>query len=780
MIVWILAGALIAGGYRLLWIGHTTDAAALLSIGYCIGVPAAILLRRSGGDAPKARVPQQDTTLSAPFISAAIVSAVVMILYLITLAPTTAMWDASEYMAAVGSFGLPHPPGNPLFIIVARAWSAIPLAPTLAMRVNLLAALASAATAGLWFLVAFDALRELESRRWARIAGACAASLLGATAFTVWNQSVVNEKVYTISVFQTVLSCWLALRWLRAPGHPRASGLLLLSVYLCGLGYAVHPAGFFALLPIGVAVVLAWMRAKRTDRVRQILRPVALSIPMLFLGLTPFAYEPIRSSHDPAMNMGEPTACAGVIRANCIFSAETLARLRSNVNREQFGKPSILDRQAPITAQVGMWWSYWRWQWFRDPRMEAPGLQTAVAVLALLLAGFGARAQWRADRQGFFVTAALVVTVTPVLIFYLNFKYGYAQVPQLGELVEREVRDRDYFFLWSFSALATWVGLGITESWRSLGARMGSAGLLRASPFLALALVPLAVNARPASRAGETFTREWARDVLTSAPPGAVLFTNGDNDTFPLWYAQQAEGYRRDVSVIVGTLLSTDWLPWQLARRIPEPYAAGADSAIWRGAPEAPRKPILNGTRAELDAIPFFTELRSAQEFQHGQIRAIVGPGTLTRDQVLLLRMIRDTFPNRPFVFTHPGFAASAGLGAHVVRTGLLWRLMPNAVQGAGADAKSPAGLAQTEFGPMDLAFSMRMWRDVYRGMAQLSREGDWVDEPSLSIPLQYMMLGNSLADALERQGAAADAASIRRDVEAIYRAARLDRLTAN
>jgi hypothetical protein len=777
VILWILAGALIAGGYGLLWIGHTTDAAALLSAGYCIGVPAAILWSGRDRSVTGKNARSAPSGSSIHWLAAGLVAVGVLVLYLFTLAPTTAMWDASEYMAAVGSFGLPHPPGNPLFILVARAFAAIPLAPTLAMRVNLLAALASAATAGLWFLVAWDALRPLESRRWARIAGATVAALLGATAFTVWNQSVVNEKVYTISLFQTVLSCWLALRWARTPANPRSSPLLLLAIYLCGLGYAVHPAGFFALIPIGVAIIAAWARTARADRVRAIVRPVALSVPLLFLGVTPFAYEPIRSSHDPAMNMGEPTACAGAIRADCIFSAETFARLKSNVNREQFGKPPLSDRQAPFSAQASMWWSYWQWQWFRDAHAQSPRAQAAVAILALILAGFGARAQWRADRTGFLVTGALVCTVTPVLIFYLNFKYGFSQAAALGDLVEREVRERDYFYLWSFSALATWVGLGLVDAWRWSAARLGQAGLLRAAPLLALAAVPLALNRAPASRAGETFTREWARDVLMSAPPGAVLITNGDNDTFPLWYAQQAEGFRRDVSVVVGTLLATDWLPWQLARRIPAAYAAEADSAIWRGARQPASRPVLIGTRAELDAIPYFTSLPTAQLFRHGAMEARVGPGTLTRDQVLLLRMIRDTFPDRPFVFTHPNLPFSVGLGGYVVRTGLLWRLMPAVVASTSGSAQPGAS---DELGAVDVEFSLRMWRDVYRGMAQLAREGDWVDEPSLVIPVQYVLLGNALIEALERRGAATDAQAVRRDVESIYKAARLERLTAN
>src|SRR6267142_3637569 len=85
---------------------------------------------------------------------AAIAAAVVFVLYLITLSPTTAMWDTSEYIAAAYTMGLPHPPGNPMFILIGRVFSLLPIAGSIAARINVLAAICSAIAAGMWFLVA--------------------------------------------------------------------------------------------------------------------------------------------------------------------------------------------------------------------------------------------------------------------------------------------------------------------------------------------------------------------------------------------------------------------------------------------------------------------------------------------------------------------------------------------------------------------------------------------------------------------------------------------------
>src|SRR3954466_2775499 len=85
--------------------------------------------------------------------AALFVSLAVLVLYVVTLSPSTAMWDTSEYIAAAYTLGLPHPPGNPLFVLIGRVFSVLPIAPNIAMRINLLAAICSAGSAAMWFLI---------------------------------------------------------------------------------------------------------------------------------------------------------------------------------------------------------------------------------------------------------------------------------------------------------------------------------------------------------------------------------------------------------------------------------------------------------------------------------------------------------------------------------------------------------------------------------------------------------------------------------------------------
>src|SRR5690606_2551506 len=453
--------------------------------------------------------------------AAAITAGAVLILYLITLAPSSAMWDASEYIAAAYIMGLPHPPGNPFFIIVGRFFSLLPIAESVAVRINILAALCSAVSAGMWFLITERVLSGWLAHRWQRILGGVLAAVIGASAFTVWSQSVVNEKVYTVSLVFFAVVAWLMVLWADDPDGRRADVILVLVAYLLGLGYSNHPAGFLA--APAVAVVVLVRRPRTVLRWRLLLAGAGVMV----LGLTPFVTQPIRSAYEPAINQGQPTTCRGEIGWDCTFNEESWEAFKYNFNREQYGKPSLTERQAPfLHGQVGMWWHYFKWQAFRDPYNNAPGLQTFLAVIFLGLGLIGGYVHWARDRRSFWFFGPLVFTVTLLLIYYMNFKYRASQWPGLGETEAREVRDRDYFYLWSYSTRSVWAALGMVWVWETIASFLGTervrvgrdsvelpsrANWLKTSPVLAIAFVPLFLNWSAASRAGETDTRDLDR-----------------------------------------------------------------------------------------------------------------------------------------------------------------------------------------------------------------------------------------------------------------------------
>src|SRR6184192_2018242 len=562
-----------------------------------------------------------------PYVAALVVALGALILYIVTLAPTTQFWDASEYITAVHAFGIPHPPGNPLFILLAHAWGLLPLGADYARRINLLAAATSAAAAGFWFLIAERWLRPIVSPTWPRRLSAAAGVMVSATTFTVWNQSVVNEKVYTVSVLTIALVLWLVIRWADQPADARRDRYLVLIVYLLALTATNHLMGVLA-APAVLAYVLA------TDP-RALTRPRFLVAAALVaaVGTSVDLFMPIRAHFDPYLNEGEPTSWAA---------------LHAVLTREQFGKPSIFDNPmyppgtdnpghtlALYGQQLLNYVQYFTWQFGHD---WLGGAQRALAVLFATLGLAGARRHWRADRRAALAMTTLVVTLTVALVFYLNFRWGYSQVFPSPRL-EHEVRERDYFFIASFAVWGIWAGMGLAAVMEWLAGSLPHQAVATrrwalCAPVLLVALVPLIGNRLTASRAGETMARDYARDVLQSVDPYALVVTAGDNDTLPLWYAQEVEGVRRDVSVLVLSLSNTDWYLRQLQRRPPETFAPARAPALYRDRtwprPTAPwmSRFYLDGPA---DTLPPYLELPQRVTGQLGPVAVTLDPNALGR-----------------------------------------------------------------------------------------------------------------------------------------------------
>src|SRR3989441_5649470 len=145
----------------------------------------AVKLPVTGGGAPPPPVGAEGRAPGAPpYLRAALVSLGALILYVVTLAPTTQFWDTSEYIAAAYVLGIPHPPGNPLFTILAHVWGLLPLAAGYAMRINLLAAVTSAVAAGGWVLVGERLLPARVPALWPRRLPAPAGAIPSATPLT--------------------------------------------------------------------------------------------------------------------------------------------------------------------------------------------------------------------------------------------------------------------------------------------------------------------------------------------------------------------------------------------------------------------------------------------------------------------------------------------------------------------------------------------------------------------------------------------------------------------
>lgn len=182
-------------------------------------------------------------------------------------------------------------------------------------------------------------------------------------------------------------------------------------------------------------------------------------------------------------------------------------------------------------------------------------------LLPIILGLIGLFLQYNRSRQDFLVTLLLFFFTGFAIVIYLN-QAGY------------QPRERDYAFAGACYAFAIWIGLGVSWVAEILEryAFKGKPGLADyAAAGLCLLAVPVLMGSQEwddHDRSKKTLPRDIGKDYLESCPPNALLFSFGDNDTYPLWYAQEVEGIRPDVRVMNYSLLGTDWYIDQLRYKV--------------------------------------------------------------------------------------------------------------------------------------------------------------------------------------------------------------------
>lgn len=722
-----------------------------------------------------------------PYLFAALAGLAVLAIYIATLAPTTAFWDTSEYIAAAYVLGIPHPPGNPLFVVLAHVWGALPLAASYAVRINLFAAVTSAASAALWFLVADRWMRNVVPVRWARLAAAFAGVLVGATAWTVWNQSTVNEKVYTVSMLSTALVMWLGVHWADDEQGEHRDRYLILIAYVLALSSTNHMMGVLAAPAVAIYVIATEPRLLLKPWVLLLGATLALAVsgkwtvlvdgepaeraavavllvlllaytvwrdpgefrrPTIYLAVGAvvvgislnYLFLPIRAHQYPPINEGEPTSWNALLEV---------------LNRAQYGKPPLTFRQTDLVSQMGNYLQYFGWQFARDWGAGAGRLAVA---LFTLIGAWGAIALWQRDKRAFWASFTLMTTVTVALVFYLNFKCGYSyDVDPSRCPVGREVRERDYFFVVSFAAFGLWIAVGFGDLVRTIAEAFRRNGpaprYAYGVPVLALGLVPLFANRITASRAHETLARDFARDLLESVEPYGVLITAGDNDTFPLWYAQEVEGIRRDVTLANLSLMNTRWHLQQLRRRETPEFDPGKAAPIWKDwKGTRPTTPALSLSEKDINEMPEAQLVRPNTGIKLGDVQIAFGQDSvLYLSDLMSIFLIRDNLGKRPIYFAwsdadYPD--RTLGLSSYMVTQGLVRKLNPTPLE------TKNGVVINRGLGYVDLPRTQDLLFKVYDyNAASRVRPRGWVDRPSQSILSLYSVVYGLVGPSLQASG---------------------------
>ncbi|MCP4580222.1 MAG: DUF2723 domain-containing protein [candidate division Zixibacteria bacterium] len=525
------------------------------------------------------------------------------IVYFLTKAPTLSFWDCGEFIACSKILGVSHPPGYPLYTLIGKFFILLPLPFNDAMKVNLVSVLSSAVAVyvAYWliirFVIGFD--KEI-SDIWQKLSlavGGFAGSLVVGFSSTFWDNAIEAE-CYGLAMMLMLILCYLVLMWANKIGKPGVGKLLIGIGYLAFLSIGIHMTTFL-IMPLIVAYMAIRDRKLLYDwkfwAIWFVLLMVVgqldiflygtaaifiISLVSLFsargpsymtkiifaisfaavIGYSTHIYLPIRAAQKPEINENNP---------------DNWTRFKSLLERKQYGQESMItrmfDRRGSWTNQFGNHAHMGFWGYFKKQYSE-----NWAAFLFFALGIWGIYEAFRRNTINGLWLLALFLASSVGLILYLNFSDGTQ-----GAILE--VRNRDYFFTPGFMFFGLLIGVGLTGLLHDLAGwikdRPERKYLVTAALIVAI-LFPihtLQAHHFEHDRSRNFIPWDYAHNILSSIDKDGIVFTNGDNDTFPLWYIQQVEEFRTDVRVVNLSLLNTPWYIHQLKEQMNVPITFSYD-----------------------------------------------------------------------------------------------------------------------------------------------------------------------------------------------------------
>ncbi|MFP4163382.1 MAG: protein O-mannosyl-transferase family [Chitinispirillaceae bacterium] len=511
-------------------------------------------------------------------------------------------------------------------------------------RMNILIVTISALTAMFIYLIAVRVITGMigtPDSNWKRLTvyiGGIVAGLFAVFGRTFWF-SAVEQSEANPSMLAVVIPTWLALVWAQSK-HPKRDILLIVLTYVSFLGIAIHMYSMIVLPPIFLFVMLKdkeklrdwrlWLTAGLVGSVILDMplfiwlgsATVLVTLAMTFIdtanakkwrfcfflalfaivGFSSHLYLPIRSNLEPAINQNHPA---------------TWEAFRDYLQRKQYGSESMFTRmlwrrgtfknQFGIEGHMG-YGGFHITQFFRFSDLDtqrslfADGFLTGWAKLlvyliptALMIFAWGFL--YKRNKKSAIYLISLFLLTSIGLVLYMNFADGtrperldYERWVQAGKpgpmpTVHREVRVRDYFFGAAFMYLGMWLGIAASALMYVLFTNKDKFLRTAVAPmavilFAVSPALPLTQNWAISSRKGDYMPYDYAHNLLMSVAKNGIIFTNGDNDTFPLWALQEAYGVRKDVRVVNLSLVNTPWYIKQLKNQEPKVPISYSESQI--------------------------------------------------------------------------------------------------------------------------------------------------------------------------------------------------------
>ncbi len=544
---------------------------------------------------------------------------VIFSIYLYTVTPTVPFWDCGEFISCSYSLGVPHPPGTPLMILVGNMIIRILFfVKEIALRVNLFSSISSALAGVFLFFILLKIFRRIpfyNDEKYNYIVSFFSI-IFASFSYSFW-QSSVEAEVYNPAVLMIILSIFFSLIWWEKLDENSDDRYIFLVIYISLLSIGIHMLSLLA-LPAALIffIVIAWKKyydlsislisfgilfvflylavtkenlvlliigiilsiiaviiidsftSERKVNYKKVFSYLGIYIILVLISISTYAVLIIRAKQNPYINIAAPV---------------TLKELWDVFNRKQYGPMELLPRKTDYgigtipayIEQLKVYFKYYTWQFssfYRPNEVLNPTIflrlfSSFLLAITTFTGLYGIYVHFKRERKSFILLITIFFLLSIGLVTYLNLKYSPSD-PNLAH-VEKEVRERDYFYSPSFYFFMFFFAFGLREIFQRLKVNKNNKVLtyLLILFMVGFSISPIFANMRSnANRRNNWIADEYAKNMLDTPDENSVMFTNGDNDTYPLWFEQVVRGYRtldsknkKGVMVCNLSLLNTPW-----------------------------------------------------------------------------------------------------------------------------------------------------------------------------------------------------------------------------
>ena len=587
--------------------------------------------------------------------SAGILFILTLILLYITSYPSIGWWDSGFYALCSYNLSIPGPGGSILFVLLGKVFSVLFFfLPTI--KAITLVSIISACLASVFvyysLLIIFDNL-SIQLSDLAKISTSFVTALSIPFLYSIWSEAIVS-RIYLPGLFLTGVLVYCSVRIWFSADEKEKTKLIYLIVFVLGIDYTAHRLNT-PFIPVVLLLLLFPLR-KELKRIPFWL----ILIGLYLLGFSLNLFVLIRSQYHPAF---------------ALDNVQNFSQLFGWINMNRFGESNfsiIFDRRAPFWSyQVDhMYLRYIGWNFLGTQGNGTIFSQVYFTFIPLLLGITG------------FVYSLIKKFKVWILIFvvFLFFSFGLIVYSNTREGFEF-IREIDRLFIPSFFVFALWIGIGLYFLINLLNKLLLKISFKQKSALVVLFLIgfimlPLNIivtNWFKCDRSGYYFPNDFAYNLLAGCGKNALLFTNGDNDTFPVWYLQSVEGVRPDVAVINLSLLNTNFYVEQLRRA----YHLFPDSSDVLNPEKLRPSKIDSAVVTEIairDSSLNIADTIKA-EFQGRDFGKV--KGLLPQDKALI-ELLKTNSLRKPVYFaTTVGTNSMVGFSNYLSTVGMIQKLMP-------------------------------------------------------------------------------------------------------